>query len=330
MEVHHPGHVLMAFAVRERLEARAASLSIVAQRRPEVERLLRDLGMTADFYPARKPGMGGAISNLRQGWGAVSRAISDNRPDAVISVAGVYSAGPARRAGVWNALLTDTESATLSHVLAYPFADLILHPRAFRIDRDRAAFLSERKRITYQGHHEAAYLRSPGFRARIEGLEAPGKSFAFIRAIAWRAYHEAGGSAAGWESLLRILSSKHDLEPFASIEEDGPSELEACRFKGSAIVYHRYLSRASLVVTEGATTATEATYYGRPVIFINRQLYGTVGEAVNEGRVLHAENLDKAVSILDEIDVMEWQSRLDAMGPRRGENPLDALFGASR
>lgn len=326
-EAHHPSHVLFAFALGERLSSLGGELVVVAQARREVLRLLDSVGLEARTYPRRAPGAAGAARSLAEGWRAVGAAIRYWRPDAVLSIAGTYSALPARRAKLPNALLTDTETATVSHMIAYPFADAVLHPRAYRLERDRAAWLSRGKRRFFDGHQETAYLSCAPLQERIRRYPTPTAPFVFIRAIAWQAYHE-GGAEVGWKEVVAALRKLGLTEIAANFEGDDTPDLAPFAFRGEPLSYHAHLARAALVISEGATTATEATYYGTPVVYVNRNVYGTIAEAVADGRVRHAETPKDAARLLEDLDLDAWRARLNAAGPRRGANPLDILLAS--
>lgn len=306
-------------------------MHIVAQERPEVLSLLSSLGLEAVTYPARQRGITAAIRSLRDGWCAVDKAIRRFRPDRVFSIAGAYTARPARRHRIFNALITDTETATLSHLVAYPYADIVFHPSSYRIEMDRVGFLTRGKREFFSGRQEASYACSEPFRRLLDMASTPSHPFAFLRAIAWQAFHEER-NRGGWTEVVSALKQAGLEEIVASMETNVPEqvrvELAPWAYCGDPIHYHAHLWNARLVVTEGATTATECVIYGTPVIFVNAHLYGTIADAVREGRARHAKSLREAAAIVAQGDCDAWRKDIHEHGDFCRQGPFDLLFGS--
>ena len=324
-EAHHPSHVLFAFALKDRFEQHGLNMHLILQSRPEAVKLAKELNLDFELYPQRRRGFFSTMLNLFQGWKAVIRAIKISKPKLVVSISGVYTSFPARICGVKNILFTDTETALFSHIIAYPFADKIFHPSSYRIELDKAAFLSAKKRKIYDGHQETAYMTSNAFLEIIRQFKPAEKKYAFIRAIAWGAYHEEANHS-NWNNIIDSLFQLGIKNIIASCESAPPEELRPFVFQASSLEYHSYLRNASIVITEGATTATEATYYRAPVIFINKNLYGTIQDSKKNGLLLYANNFDEAKEILKNINLLELKEKLSSMNPPKKINPLELIY----
>ena len=184
-----------------------------------------------------------------------------------LSVAGITTALPSRLLGVPNIVFTDTETAVLSNRIAFPFADCILTPEWFN-----GRFGP--RHYVYRGFHEWAYLNPAEFQATpalvaAEGVD-PGKPYALMRLVHWGAAHDRG--ERGFEphdavALVQQLSRR--LRVYVSAEGSGPAALyeHLARFRVDRV--HHVLARASLLVGESPSMATEAALLGVPAVLVS-------------------------------------------------------------
>ena len=76
------------------------------------------------------------------------------------------------------------------------------------------------------------------------------------------------------------------MELFISAEGDLPKELEPFRLKIPSIELHNVMAHATLVVGDGATTATEAAVMGVPSLYLS-----TFADSLGYCRLLHQYGL---------------------------------------
>lgn len=77
-------------------------------------------------------------------------------PDALLAIGEPAVAHASTVVDGYSVLFTDTEHATLQNAIAFPFADLVCTPRAFRDDLGDGHY-------AYSGYHELAYLHPDRF-----------------------------------------------------------------------------------------------------------------------------------------------------------------------
>lgn len=332
VEIHHPGHVHIFEELMKRGRP-GMSFVVLAKDRPAVLALLAEKKIAHIPYRDLRHGRSAfrTLVDLLHSWGTVLGRIIRDRPDAVISVAGAYCSLPAFATRRRNIVLTDTETATLSHLLAFPFADAILLPEAYGRAKDRAFFLSGNRAVFYTGTQECAYLLGrtqpvAAFRAK-HSIAGP---LFLIRISAGEAFHESiGRRSKVVAAMARELSKRGKVA--ISLEKGSDPALEEWRYPFALDEYHAALAAAELVVTEGATTATEAAILGTPFVFINRNVYGTIQVARDTGLGLTAATFEEALEIVASRRADKLKENTAAFENfRRGlSNPLDLVLPPS-
>jgi len=212
------------------------------------------------------------LEMLERQW-AVGRAIHRFRPDVVASLMGSYVQS-ARLFGVRNVIFTDTETQAFNHKIAHPFADEIYTPDCFLKDLGP-------KHRRYNGLHELTYLHPDYFTPeaavieKYEGLK-PG-NYIVIRMSAWNTFHDRDRKGIGEGIYPFIERFEKDYQIVLSAEENKvPPGMEKFVREFPPEDFHHLLGHARFVLTEGASTASEAACLGVPSVFIN-----SVGELGN-------------------------------------------------
>lgn len=208
---------------------------------------------------------------LRRQWGVV-RSIHRFQPDVVASMMGSYtqSAWLFRKP---NIVFTDSEFQCFNHRIAHPFATEIHTPTCFSKPLGR-------KHRRYNGFHELAGLDPRYFRPNSSvrsALDPDGRGYAILRVSAWNTLHDIGKSGLGTR-LREIIT---ELEPHHRVwisPEEGriDADLENRRLTIKPADYPSALAFARVVVTEGASTASEAAVLGVPTLYINPASLGYI------------------------------------------------------
>jgi predicted glycosyltransferase len=266
IEAHHPAHIhFWKYPIRE-LQNRGHRVLLIGRKRDVMERLV-------SAYPwieAETP-LVGVQSNRFPLWGMLRRQwfvagkIRSFSPDVVTSLMGSYTQS-AKLLGVRNVIFTDSEFQHFNHRIAHPFADEIHTPECFY--KELGA-----KQRRYAGIHELAFL-DPKY-AKFEcdvSIKYPQltRPYALIRVSAWNTFHDINHQGVGdaLEGFVKYLSSHYQV--VISAEESALTDsLKQYAATFAPEDFHAVLAGASFVLTEGASTASEAACLGVPTVYIN-------------------------------------------------------------
>ena len=267
IEAHHPAHIhFWKYPIRELLK-QGHKVLMIARDRDVMCKLLE----AYDWIPARIPRRWSSRNRLPliemlQRQLVVMQAIHEFRPDVVVSLMGSYTQS-AKLFGIRNVIFTDTETQEFNHRIAHPFADEIHTPHCFLKDLGH-------KQVRYKGLHELMFLHPEQFTAdpsvvtRINGL-SPG-NYIVIRMSAWNTFHDRGRKGIGDAIYSFVERFEKQYRIVLSAEEGKiPPGLEKHQVQFHPADFHHILSHAKFVLTEGASTATEAACLGVPAVFIN-------------------------------------------------------------
>jgi predicted glycosyltransferase len=216
------------------------------------------------------------------------------------------------------------DSGNMEQIRLYrPFTKVILTPEELPEN------LGE-KQLRYPSYHEIAYLGPKYFspdKKIIEDLGiSQGENYALLRFVSWNATHDKGQGGFTTHQktkVVKYLSSKMKL--FISSEGEVPEEFKPYLIKIRPEQMHHVLAYARIVVSEGATMASEAGVLGTPAVYVNslarcynedQERLGTVTNFRNGNGVIEKvkellkekekpENLNKAL-IEEKIDLTAY------------------------
>lgn len=337
IEAHHPAHIhFWKYPVRE-LRNRGHEVLMIGRDRDVMRRLLEVYDWIPSVIPPRKNKKNRfpLVELLQRQW-TVAKWIRRFKPDAVASLMGSYTQS-ARLFGVRNIIFTDSEFQHFNHRIAHPFADPIYTPECFYKDLGR-------KQRKYAGIHELMFLDpayfepDPSVVKRYGGL-TPG-SYVLVRMSAWNTFHDRGQSGVG--DAIRSFVGRHKdrLRFLVSGEEDVLTDLPGIEcVQIEAEDYHDLIHHAAFVLTEGASTASEAACLAVPTVCINsteergylrmlEKRYGIV-ESFKDS-VLGMRRADEWLTVLPEPDLgkrAELRQRILADHPDRCGYVVKVLLG---
>lgn len=209
---------------------------------------------------------GKVISLLRNDW-KVFNAARNFKPDIFLSSFLPFPAHIGYLLNIPVVGFTDTEHATLNHLLTKKFTDTILTPSCYT-----GSFSS--KHIRFNGYMELCYLHPNYFKPDTEiygslGVKKHNKCI-IIRFVSWQASHDIGQDGLGIEVKRKIVK---ELSLFAKVlissEKELPKDLKPFQLNISPNKIHDVLAFASLYIGEGATMASECAMLGTPAIYVN-------------------------------------------------------------
>jgi predicted glycosyltransferase len=243
---------------------------VVVTRNKEITNaLLERMGIPFVCLSAPAAGAVGLATELARRWWQVARIIKRERIDVAVSISGISTSLPARLRGIRNVTFTDTEDATLSNRLAFPFTDVIYTPRFFMGDLGK-------KHVRYDGLHELAYLQGFDFaaarRTRVE-LGLP-ERYSIVRLVAYDALHDRDVQGLRGPEVEKLIEHlKPAGEVFVTSQAELPEELRAYRLQTPIEKVHAVLEGASIFVGESPTMAVESGLLGTPAFLVSGRVH---------------------------------------------------------
>jgi len=165
-----------------------------------------------------------------------------------------------------SVVFTDSEFQHFNHKIAHPFATRIYTPDCFWKQLGP-------KHYRYAGYHELAFLHPTRFTPDPSVLEQIGckrDEYVVVRVSAWDTLHDVGqsGFGAAFEELVSALSAQYQVRVVAERGALDPRYNDLL-LKVPPHRFHDALAFARFVVTEGASTASEAACLGVPSVYVN-------------------------------------------------------------
>lgn len=238
--------------------------------------------------------------------------ISSFKPDVMMAIAGTFisSLGWLRRIPTY--VFYDTEHATISNLLAYPFCRCVYVPRCYR---GQIRWRHQR----YPGYHELAYLH-PNYFSADPGVLAeaglrPGQRFALVRFVAWGAAHDIGLKGLTDANKRRLVTELSRYgRVLISSEAQLPEDLEPYRLQLPVHRMHHLLAHASLIFGESATMCSEGAVLGVPGVYIDPVGRGYTDEQERDyGLVYNFDAagqdlaIQKGVELFSSLDDTPWK-----------------------
>lgn len=266
IEAHHPSDIhFWKYTVRLLVE-RGHDVRVLGRHRD----IMMQLFESYDWMPLLIPRHDSGTSRfpllpMLQRQVEVIRAIRRFRPQVVASLMGSYTQ-MAKLFGCKNIVFTDSEHQKFNHWISHPFADEVHTPDAFYLN------LGVKQR-RYNSIHELSFLHSKYYRPHVEvlsdySLEAGG--YVVIRLSAWNTLHDI--NQAGIGQFIYSFVHKHKAKKrILIVAEEGkvPHGLEFLATRVRPDHFHCILAFSQFVLSEGASTASEAACLGVPTVYIN-------------------------------------------------------------
>jgi len=283
-------------------------------------KLLEDLGIENKCLSTRESGITGLFKELLVRDHNLYKTAREFRPDILTGIAGVSISHVGKLLGRPSVVFYDTETATLSNAITYPFASAICTPDCYMGDLGR-------KHVRYRGYHELAYLSPDYFKPDRNVLAEAGvgeDKFFILRLVSWQASHDIKQKGVSSEIKTKLIDIlKQHGKVFISSEAELPAELEEYRLTLSPEKMHHLMAFSTLVIGEGATVASEAAMLGVPAVYLSKpgkglgytnELEEKYGLIYNYGVEEGALALKKIEELLKNPDLYkEWQAKKEKM-----------------
>lgn len=265
-DIGHPAHVHLFKHLARLLMDDGAQVLFTSRRKEFEVELIEKEGFDHVCFGKHYRSLPGKLWGLLRYDLAMLRTGLRFKPDLIVGHGTIYGAHAAPFLGAKCLAIEDT--GNMEQVRLWrPFTDAILTPQVLAKDLGP-------KQVRYNSYHELAYLHpefyvpDPGI---LEWLNVePGEPYAIIRFISWNATHDVGLKGLGQEEKVELVRSLSErMRVFITSERGVSDELRPYCLSIPPDRFHHALNYASLVVTEGTTTGTEAALLGVPVVFVS-------------------------------------------------------------
>ena len=214
-----------------------------------------------------------------------TRQIHRFQPDILIGRASPMMAVAAFPNHVPHVIFEDTEVSHFSLLFCKMFSTRILTPENFLTDLGP-------KQIRLPVYKELFYLHKNVFTPNPDTLRKygmdPSSRFAIVRFISWNASHDTGKSGISDKEKVNFIKSlSQEISVYISSESTVPKELTPYLLPVPFDKVHQALYYATLVISEGASMASEAAILGTHAFYLNEIASGTTEEQQNRYHLLH-------------------------------------------
>ncbi len=298
VDIGHPGHVHLFKTLAKSIEDDGGEVLFTCRDKEFETELLKSLNFKyisiGKHYNSKLGKLFGLVKfDLR-----LLKIVKDFKPNILISHGSIYAAHASWFLNKPHIALED--SGNMEQIRLYKaFSSVILTPKCLPNKLGN-------KQIRYNGYHELAYLGPDTFSPDPEVKNllkiAENEEYCIFRFVSWNATHDLkqkGLSCRDKENLIQHLSSK--MKVFISSENELPVKFKKYRFPLGPERLHDAIAYASIVISEGATIASEAGVLGVPSIYIN-----TIERCYNEDQSNYnlVYNFRKPEGLLDTIDTI--------------------------
>lgn len=209
------------------------------------------------------------------------------KPDIFISFASPYTALTAWLLRKPHIVLDDTEHAWFGHLFYKPFSKVFLNPSAFQKDFGK-------KQIRFNSFTELFYLHPNHLKINpvISDLLSLSETekFALLRFVSWKANHDIGHSGLDQATKKELVNKlvENGYKVFISSEGENIDRFfQKYLIKTSPDLIHQVMAHSNLLITEGATMASECAMLGTPAIYVNSLDAGTLREQEDKFQLIH-------------------------------------------
>jgi predicted glycosyltransferase len=310
IDIGHPAHVHYFKNFIKIMELKGHTFFVSARNRTIIFSLLKKYDIS---YYNRGKGKDGIIGKIFYIFAADFKLFINAikfKPHIFISFASPYAAQTAWILRKPHIVLDDTEHARFGHFLYRPFSKIFLNPSCFQKDFGK-------KQIHFNSYTELFYLHPNHFTNNPDILKlldlSKNEKFALLRFVSWKASHDIGHTGLDLSTKRKLVNKlvENGYKVFISSEENNKDPfLNKYMIRISPDLIHHVMVHAALLVTEGATMASECAMLGTPAIYVNSLDAGTLREQEDKYQLIHGFRssngvLEKVTEIINSHDVKE-------------------------
>lgn len=193
----------------------------------------------------------------------------------------------------------DTEASIKARRFHMPFTNHILTPSCFYADLGK-------KQIIFNSYMELFYLH-PKYFSPCEDIlrkhDLLKNKYVLMRFVSWEAHHDvgqAGISETKKKEMVKYFKTKN-MKIIISSETSLPDELDQYKIRVEPFHFHHVIAGATIVITEGATIASEAALLGTPAIYVNSIQNGYTISLAKKGLLISLKDDSSLVEHINKI-----------------------------
>lgn len=323
--LNHPAHFHLFKNVIKILRTSGHLCYIYIRPKDVLENLLKEEGfeyeILAQSPQRRKFIIGSSVIGLLNKEIKLSKHVLKHKPDLLIGTDwAIVHVG--RLFNIPSLVFNEDDTlATPENKIFYPFARTLVLPECCDIG------MWGKKRVSYNGYHELAYLHtnrfSPDIKAVRELIKID-KPFIIIRLVKLTASHDVGKKGLGLSIILKLIEKyESDYEFLISMEDKILPELEKYRFRYNLNLMHHFIADAQLVISDSQTMIAEAAVLGTPSVRFN-DFVGKIGyleELEHKYKLTYGIQTDKPDELIKKVTELlsvpglknEWKKRMNKM-----------------
>lgn len=314
IDITHPAHLHFFRNLIEQLIQNGHRVKLTGRDKDILKELANNYGLEIEIFGVAKKGVVNLGIELLHRWARILKIIQDFKPDLMIAIAGTFISIPGRITGIPVYIFYDTEHATISNLISYPFSTCIYVPQCYRKN-------IRWNHVRYNGYHELAYLHPKYFTPDPKILKEvnlrKGDTFTIVRFVGWEAAHDIGLNGFSNENKVKAVQELAKIgHVFITTEGYLPEELDKFRLALPVEKIHHLMAYASLIFGESATMASEAAVLGVPSIYVDPVGRGYTDEEEHEYGLVHnftPKNqeiaIKKAIEILADTNNGKWKRK---------------------
>ncbi len=316
VDITHPAHVHFFRHAIQLWRRRGHEVCVTGRSKDITYELLELFGIEYHDLGVARSGLLGLGVELPVRTARLLSVARRFRPDVMAAIGGVFIAQAGWLSRVPSVVFYDTENATLSNLLTYPFCTVVSTPRCYE------GRVPAEKHVTYAGYHELAYTHPNRFHPDPAVLQqfdlAPDEPYVVVRLVSWGAAHDVRDHGfTRLENVVKRLGRYGRV--LISSERALPASLEPLRLSADPHLVHHLLYFARLFIGESATMASESATLGTPAVFVSTSVRGYTNEqearygltfTFSDPDGAEQQALAKAVEILEDPESSaRWNER---------------------
>lgn len=264
VDIIHPAHVHFFRHAIGQFEKRGHKVAVTAREKDITIELLNNYGIPFTTLSRKGRSKFALMSEMIIRDVRLWRFCREFKPDILTGISGIFAAHLGflmrKPSIVWD----DTEHQRLSHMITFPFADVICNPSSYLNDLGS-------KQLRYEGCHELAYLHPDCFEPDSSVLDCmgvkEGEKFVIMRFVSWGASHDIGHRGLSVEMKKRcVVEFSKYAKVFITSEAELPEDLRPYQIRIAPEKIHDALYYATIYFGESGTMASEAAVLGTPAV----------------------------------------------------------------
>lgn len=288
-DIVHPADVLFFYNTIKTLEAQGDDYIIVSRHKDVTCELLDKFDLK--HRPITKAGsgiiqLGGELIKRNL---VILKIAKQFKPNVMIGFGGVAISHVGKLLRIPAISYYDTDTAKLQNAISFPFISHLYVPDVY------AGKTPKGRTSRFKGLKELSYFHPDAFKVDEEKALKNGWSKSednfFIRAVMWRASHDAGKSGWSDATFMALIDKLSKLgKVHISSERPLPASLEGLRYRGEKTEVHHLMAKCKLYVGESLTMAQEAAFLGTQAIYGGHDVPGTTQSVIEAGLVSMPQN----------------------------------------